>query len=175
MRDEMLNSVEQHLPEGEVLGRIVVVSDYRLLNFGHASALRRAGYAVYTAVTCTDVPRIFDSFSVDHIDLIAFASLVHGWHHQEAEDRPESIPPKTDIQWHTRNFLHVVEAINARQQSPPKVIIAKDLIAHDRYDISEDALMKAGICYETYAANNPPSIVGFLTDRGSQALATAND
>jgi len=82
---QQLEPVDEYLPEGEPLGCVLVVSDYRLLNLSHASALRKAGYAVYTAVTCTDVPRMYETFEVQHIDLIAFASLVHGWYHQEAE------------------------------------------------------------------------------------------
>ena len=83
-----LEPVNEYLPRGESAGCILVVSDYKLLNLGHASALRKAGYVVYTAVTCTDVPRIFGRYSVASIDLVVFASLVHGWHHQEAEERP---------------------------------------------------------------------------------------
>jgi len=156
--------VDEYLPEGKPLGCVLVVSDYRLLNLGHASALRRAGYAVYTAVTCTDVPRVYEAFEVKHIDLIAFPSLVHGWHHQEAEERPISIPPKTDVEWHTRNFLQVVEAVTDGQQTPPEVLIATDLIEHDCYRVSADALKTAGFEYATYPASNPPSIVGFLQD-----------
>ena len=162
MDSRQLEPIDEYLPEGKPLGSVLVVSDYRLLNLGHASALRRAGYAVYTAVTCTDVPRVYEAFEVEHIDLIAFASLVHGWHHQEAEERPISIPPKTDVEWHTRNFLQVVETVAARQQSAPKVLVATDLIKHDCYRVSADALKTAGFEYATYPASNPPSIVGFL-------------
>lgn len=166
MRNEQLAPVDQHLPPGEILGCILVISDYRLLNLGHASALRRAGYAVYTAVTCTDVPRVFETFAVDHIDLIAFASLVHGWHHQEAEQRPSEIPEDTDGQWHTRNILNVVEIVNSRQQSPAKVLVATDLLEHDCYEITAGSLKAAGVQFESYSASNPTTIVGHLQRSG---------
>ena len=54
-----LDPVEEHLPDGDPVGTILVVSDYRPLNLGHADALCEAGSAVYTAATCTDVPRLF--------------------------------------------------------------------------------------------------------------------
>ena len=157
--------VDEYLPNAESQGAILVVSDYRLLNLGHASALCRAGYSVYTAVTCSDVPRVFERFSVGDIDLVVFASLVHGWHHREAEKRPADIPPGTDMMWHTRNVAQVVETVRSRQDPPPKVLIASDLLMYDHYDVSEDALSAAGIEYETYSASNPLSVTGLLTDQ----------
>jgi len=157
-----IDPIAEHLPKGEVRGRVLVVSDYRLLNLSHAAAICAAGYVTYTAVTCTDVPRIFERFNVNCIDLIAFASLVHGWHHQEAEDRPASMPSTSDARWQIRNILEVVEMVAARQQTPPIVLVATDLIAHECYNISRDALDEAGIDVHTYSASNPPSIIAFL-------------
>ncbi|HCA45878.1 MAG TPA: hypothetical protein DEP45_00595 [Armatimonadetes bacterium] len=162
MRTEQLEPVSEYLPRGDVVGCVVVVSDYKLLNLGHASALRKAGYVVYTAVTCTDVPRIYVRYSVGQVDLVVFASLVHGWHHQEAEERPEEIPPATDIRWHTRNILQVIETVSSKQQLPPRVLIATDLIEYDCYQVSGDALALAGVEFDTYSATNPPSIVRYL-------------
>ena len=162
MRSEQIHPVEEHLPPGGPRGCVLVVSDYRLLNLAHATAIRAAGYAVYTAVTCTDVPRVFETYAVGHINLVAFASLVHGWHHQEAEERPENIPQGTDEQWHTRNILKVFEMIKARQESPPKVLVATDLIDHDCYAISTETLEAAGLEFDTYSASNPPSVITFL-------------
>ncbi len=167
MQARELGPVNEYLPRVESQGTILVVSDYRLLNLGHATALCRTGYSVYTAITCSDVPRVFDRFEVGDIDMVVFASLVHGWHHQEAEERPANIPPKTDVKWHTRNFAQVVESIRSRQQSSPKVMIAHDLITHDCYDINDDALAAAGIEYEIYSASNPQSLTGFLTAQAS--------
>ena len=164
-----LEPVNEYLPRGESAGCILVVSDYKLLNLGHASALRKAGYVVYTAVTCTDVPRIFGRYSVASIDLVVFASLVHGWHHQEAEERPEGIPPATDVQWHTRNILQVIETVSSRQTSPPRVLIATDLMEDDCYEGSGDDLAMAGVAYDTYSAPNPPSIVGYLQSTALRA------
>ncbi|MGC9319893.1 MAG: hypothetical protein ACP5KN_17810 [Armatimonadota bacterium] len=162
MRSGRVDPVDEYLPRGEVRGCVLVVSDYRMLNLGHAATVRKAGYAVYTAVTCTDVPRIFEAFTVGHIDLVVFASLVHGWHHQEAEERPQGIPRVTDDRWQTRNIAQVIETVSARQRTPPKVLVATDLIVHDCYDISADGLAAAGIKYQTYSASDPTSIVGFL-------------
>ena len=167
MHTRELGPVNEYLPRVEPQGSILVVSDYRLLNLGHATALCRTGYSVYTAITCSDVPRVFERFEVSEIDMVVFASLVHGWHHQEAEERPANIPPKTDVKWHTRNFAQVVETIVSRQDTPPKVLIANDLITHDCYDINEDALAVAGIEYETYSASNPQSLTEFLTAQAS--------
>ncbi|MGI5818089.1 MAG: hypothetical protein ACOX9R_08320 [Armatimonadota bacterium] len=167
MHTRELGPVNEYLPEIKSQGTILVVSDYRLLNLGHASALCKAGYSVYTAITCSDVPRVFDRFKVGSIDMVVFASLVHGWHHWEGEERPPTIPPKTDVKWHTRNFAEVVETIVSRQAPPPKVMIAYDLIKHDCYDINEDALAAAGVKYETYSANNPRSLPEFLTAQAS--------
>lgn len=165
MHTRELGPVNEYLPKIESQGTILVVSDYRLLNLGHASALCRAGYSVYTAITCSDVPRVFERFEVGDIDMVVFASLVHGWHHQEAEERPANIPPKTDVKWHTRNFAQVVETVASRQNLPPRVLIADDLIVHDCYDINEDALAADGIEYETYSASNPQSVTDFLSKR----------
>lgn len=162
MRTEQLQPISEYLPRGDVVGCVLVVSDYKLLNLGHASALRKAGYVVYTAVTCTDVPRIYGLYSVGEIDLIVFASLVHGWHHQEAEARPEEMPSATDMQWHTRNIVQVVETVSSRQPSPPRVLVATDLIEYDCYRVSGDDLALAGVRFETYSATDPPSIVGYL-------------
>ncbi|MGI5818122.1 MAG: hypothetical protein ACOX9R_08490 [Armatimonadota bacterium] len=167
MHTRELGPVNEYLPAIEPQAAILVVSDYRLPNLGHANALCKAGYSVYTAITCSDVPRVFDRFEVDGIHMVVFASLVHGWHHLESEKRPSNIPPKTDVKWHTRNFAQVVETVVSRQGTPPKVLIADDLIKHDCYDINQDALAAAGIEYETYSANNPQSLTGFLTAQAS--------
>jgi hypothetical protein len=162
MLSKPVGPVSETLPRGEIRGAVLVVSDNRLLNLSHAVAVCSAGYAVYTAVTCTDLARVFKEYSVEHIDLIVFASLVHGWHHQEAEERPREMPPFTDAEWQIRNILQVVDIVSSRQQTPPKVIVAADLISHDCYSISKDALEAAGISVEMYSAGNPPSIVRFL-------------
>ncbi|MFW6438311.1 MAG: hypothetical protein ACOCZ7_04775 [Armatimonadota bacterium] len=166
MRHMPADPIAEHLPRGEIRGRVLVVSDYRLLNLSHAAAVCAAGYAVYTAVTCTDVPRVFERFDIDRIDLIAFASLVHGWHHEEAEERPEGMPTNTDSRWQIRNILQVVEIVASRQDTPPIVLVATDLIAHECYNISRDALEEAGVAVHTYSASNPPSIVKFLQGSG---------
>ncbi len=154
--------VDEYVPRGDAKGCVLVVSDYRLLNVAHATALRTAGYRVYTAVTCTDVPRVFETFEVPHVDLLVFASLVHGWHHLEAEARPEEMPSSSDEQWQTRNILRVVEIVSARQGDRPKIIVATDLIKHDCYDVTADALTAVGLKFETYSPSNPPSLVRFL-------------
>jgi len=160
---EQVHPVDEHLPRGEPRGCILVVSDCRLRNLGHATALTLAGYVVYTAVTCTDVLRVFEQFSVGHVDLVVLASLVHGWHHQEAEGRPVDIPETTDEHWHTRNIKQVVETVAARQPTPPTVLVATDLLNYTCYVISADALAAEGIEFQTYSAGDPPSIVGFLS------------
>ena len=157
-----VDPVNEHLPKGEPRGCVLVVSDNRLINLSHAAALSAAGYAVYTAVTCTDVPRVFERFSTGNVDLIVFASLVHGWHHLEAERRPDDIPAETDARWQMRNIVQVVDAVCSRQDRPPRVLVATDLISHDCYNISRDALNAAGVDVNTYSASNPPSIIGFL-------------
>ena len=157
-----LRSVDEHLPRGEPRGCILVVSDYRPLNRGHAAALCAKGYAVYTAVTCTDVPRVFETFAVGAVEAIAFASLVHGWHHREAEGRPDGIPQKTDEDWQTRNMGEVIKLVSRRQKSPPAVLIAVELITCGGYNISPETLMVAGINYQTYSAGDPWSISGLL-------------
>jgi len=141
---------------------VLVVSDYRPLNLGHAAALCPYGYAVYTAVTCTDVPRIFERFVAGPVDLIAFASLVHGWHHQEAERRPAGIPVSTDPDWQTRNMKTVVEAVCTRQETTPTVVIAVELMAYGWYRITAEALAEAGIAYQTYPASDPHALLLLL-------------
>lgn len=163
MHVEAVHPVDEHLPAGEARGCILVVSDYRLLNLGHASALCGSGYVVYTAVTCTDVPRVFETFQVRDVNLVAFASLVHGWHHDENELRPEAMPDATDDQWQVRNIKQVVDAIRARQSTPPVVLVAIDLLTYRWYDITAEALAAAGIEYHTYSASDPHSILGFLS------------
>jgi hypothetical protein len=162
MSDDRLCPVDEHLPEGKPKGCVLVVSDYRLLNLGHAFALCDEGYAVYTAVTCTDVPMIFERYHVGDVDLVAFASLVHGWHHLEREERPESIPQTTDPEWQTRNMREVIDIVCGRQTSPPKVLIAVELVTFGWYRITAEVLEKAGVEYEMYSASDPYSIVGFL-------------
>ena len=78
------------------------------------------------------------------------------------EMSPEGIPLATDVQWHTRNILQVIETVSSRQTSPPRVLIATDLIEYDCYEVSGDDLAMAGVAYDTYSATNPPSIVGYL-------------
>jgi hypothetical protein len=159
---DQVDPVNEFLPEVKPRGHVLVVSDYRSLNVGHAAALCKAGYAVYTAVTCTDVPRVYESFDVEQIDLIAFASLVHGWHHREAEERPPGLPMESDAEWQTRNILQVVDLVSRRQQSPPKVLIATDLVDYECYSVSKCALEQAGLKIQTYSAGNPPSILRLL-------------
>lgn len=163
MCGEHVHPVEEHLPRGAPRGCILVVSDYRLLNLAHAGALCAAGYAVYTAVTCTDVPRVFELYVVGHVDLVAFASLVHGWHHEEDERRPHDIPKATDATWQVRNIKQVIDAICARQKTPPAVLVAVDLLSYSWYDISAEALVAAGIEYQTYSASSPHAILSFLS------------
>jgi len=162
MLPEHVEAVAEHLPRGEVRGRILVISDYRLLNLGHAVALSTAGYVVYTAVTCTDVPRVFAAFSVGHLDAVVFASLVHGWHHEEAERRPTDVPHTSDEEWQTRNIIQVIHTVTARQQIPPKILIATDLLGYTCYDINAESLAAAGIEYDIYSAGDPPSILRYL-------------
>jgi hypothetical protein len=158
----LLRPVEEHLPRGELKGCILVVSDYRPLNLGHAAALCAGGYAVYTAVTCTDVPRVFDIFIVPAVDAIAFASLVHGWHHREAEGRPDALPEDTDEQWQTRNMAEVIKLVSGRQKSPAAVLIAVELTRCGWYSITPEALTAAGIDYQTYSASDPHTILELL-------------
>ena len=162
MRGRHIDPVEQHLPRGEPRGTVLVISDYRPLNLGHAAALLRHGYAVYTAVTCTDVPRVFERFDVESIDLVVFASLVHGWHHQEAEDRPEGIPEATDGDWQTRNIREAMEAIRRRQGRRPEALIAEELMSCGWYQITAEALAAAGVEYRSYSASNAQGIVDLL-------------
>lgn len=162
MASSQISPVEEHLPAGEPKGCVLVVSDYRPLNLGHAHALCAAGYAVYTAVTCTDVPRVLDRFGVGCVHAIVFPSLVHGWHHREAERRPDGFSEDTDLQWQTRNVKEVIAIVCGRQQDRPRVIIAVELLTPGWYDTTQEALAAAGIEYETYSAGDPYGIVGLL-------------
>ena len=159
---EVIRPVDEHLPAGDARGVILVVSDYRPLNLGHAAALCMARYAVYTAVTCTDIPRAFEKFRVGEVDLVVFASLVHGRHHRDAERRPESIPEQTDREWQTRNIRQAIDTVCSRQGNPPKVLVAIDLMTHGWYDVTADALEAVGIEYQTYSAGDPHAIADFL-------------
>jgi hypothetical protein len=162
MSDDHLCPIDEHLPQGQPRGCVLVVSDYRPLNLGHATALCREGYAVYTAVTCTDVPRIFERYTVGDVDLVVFASLVHGWHHREGEGRPAGIPLTTDPEWQTRNMREVIDIVCGRQESPPRVLIAVELMAFGWYRITADGLEAAGVEYQTYSASDPHAIVDFV-------------
>ncbi|MBM3498637.1 MAG: hypothetical protein FJX74_08180 [Armatimonadetes bacterium] len=157
-----VDPVERHLPKCEPRGTILVISDYRPLNLGHAAALVRRGYAVYTAVTCTDVPRVFERFDVGQVDLVVFASLVHGWHHREAEARPAGIPEATDGDWQTRNMVQALEAIGGRQGTCPRALIALELMEYGWYKITAETLAAAGIDFQTYSVSNPQGIVQFM-------------
>ena len=162
MSGHRLDPIEEHLPQGEPKGCVLVVSDYRPLNLGHAATLCSHGYAVYTAVTCTDVPRVFEMYIVGDVDLVAFASLVHGWHHREGELRPGSIPTETDPEWQIRNIKEVIDIVCGRQGRPPLVLIAVELMTFGWYTITPDVLAAAGVAYQTYPANDPHTILGFL-------------
>ncbi len=162
MPRHLVGPVEQHLPRQEPRGNVLVVSDYRPLNLGHAAGLVREGYAVYTAVTCTDVPRVFERFAVESIDLVVFASLVHGWHHGEAEERPEGIPETTDADWQIRNIVEAIESIHQRQGKRPPVLIAEELMTYGWYQITAEGLAAAGVEFQTYSASNPQGIVDFI-------------
>lgn len=162
MPHEELACVDEHLPAGDPLGTVLVVSDYRPLNLGHAYALCSEGYAVYTAVTCTDVHRVFEMFAVGDVDAVVFPSLVHGWHHREGEVRPDGIPRATDGEWQTRNLREAIEIVAARQASRPKVLIAREMLTSGWYDTTAEALAAAGVEYGTYSAGDPHSIVDLL-------------
>lgn len=162
MPGDRFGPIEEHLPAGPPHGCVLVVSDYRPLNLGHAFTLCMHGYAVYTAVTCTDVPRIFESYTVGDVDAVVFASLVHGWHHGEGERRPADTPAATDPQWQTRNMRAVVDLVCERQARPPRVLIAVELMTFGWYTITADALAEAGLEYQTYPANNPHAVVALL-------------
>jgi len=155
-------SIDEHLPPGKPKGCVLIVSDHRPLNLGHAVTLCKEGYAVYTAVTCTDVPRIFERYAVGDVDAIVFASLVHGWHHLEGEGRPGGIPPTTDPEWQTRNMKAVIDIVCGRQGTPPRALIAVELMALEWYRITADALAAVGVEYQTYSASDPHAIVDFL-------------
>jgi hypothetical protein len=154
--------VEQHLPRGEQRGSVLVISDYRPLNLGHAAALVKEGYAVYTAVTCTDVPRVFERFGVGQIDLVVFASLVHGWHHREAEERPPEIPEASDGDWQTRNIIEALNSIDQRQGHRPPALIATELMDYGWYPITAEGLVAAGVEFQPYSVSNPHGIAEFL-------------
>lgn len=141
---------------------MLVISDHRPLNLGHAATLSVNGCAVYTAVTCTDVPRVFEKFDVGEVDVIVFASLVHGWHHAEGETRPGSMPRTTDPDWQIRNMKAVIDIVRARQERKPTVVIASELLAYGWYSISPEALENAAVEYHTYSVSRPRSILGFL-------------
>lgn len=153
---------EEHLPPGKPKGCVLVVSDYRPLNLGHATTLCVHGYAVYTAVTCTDVPRLLDQHSPGDVHVVVFASLVHGWHHGEGERRPAGMSPATDPEWQCRNMKAVVDLVCERQEAPPTVLIAVELMTDGWYRITPDALTEAGLEYQTYSASDPHSIVDLL-------------
>lgn len=154
--------VEVHLPRGTPKGCVLVVSDHRPLNLGHAATLCTHGYAVYTAVTCTDVPRLFEACEVGEVDLIVFASIVHGWHHLEGEERPENAPQKTDPDWQVKNLRAVIDMVSERQERPPRALVAVELMAFGWYAITAEALEEAGIAYGTYSVSNPRAILEFL-------------
>ncbi len=151
--------IREYLPQGEPRGRLLIVSDYRPLNLGHAAVLCLEGFVVYTVVTCTDVPRLYERYSVTDLDLIVFASLVHGWHHQEGEKRPPGISPDTDFCWQVRNMQAVIDLVNTRQPARPQIIIAEELMTYGWYQITSEALLAAGIEYQTYSASAPQTIV----------------
>lgn len=162
IHDDRLPCTSQHLPGGVRRGTVLVVSDYRPLNLGYAYDLSADGYAVYTAVTCTDVPRVLEQFAVECVDAIVFASLVHGWHHREAEGRPEGITEATDAEWQTRNIREVIGIVSQRQSAPPLVLIADGMLTPGWYDSTAEALAAAGIEYLTYRSSDPHSIVAML-------------
>jgi hypothetical protein len=162
MSSDRRSPIAEHLPRGEPSGRVLVISDYRRLNLGHAALLCTHGYAVYTAVTCTDVSRIFEAYTVEGFDLIVFASLVHGWHHREGEKRPEGTPAATDPEWHTRNMREVISIVSGRQGYPPRVLIAADLMTSGWYTITADALEAVGVECHTYPASDPKAILDSL-------------
>lgn len=154
--------VEEYLPRGDARGRVLVVSDHRPLNLGHAAILCAHGYAVYTAVTCTDVARMFETYQPGDLDLIVFASLVHGWHHLEGERRPGTIPKTTDAEWQTRNMRAIIDMVSQRQERAPAVVIAAELMEYGWYSITAEALEAAGVQYHTYSASDPRAILAFL-------------
>lgn len=156
------DAIEKHLPRRERKGCVLVVSDHRALNLGHATTLCRHGYAVYTAVTCTDVPRVFAKYDVGQVDLVVFASLVHGWHHLEGEERPGEIPAVSDREWQTRNMRAVIDMVCARQEVSPRALIAVELMAYGWYAITAEALERAGVQYATYSVSDPHAIVEYL-------------
>lgn len=140
----------------------MVISDHRRLNLLHAEALCDAGYAVYTAVTCTDVPRLLDQFRVTSVDTVVFASLVHGWHPREAEERPVTVPDETDGDWQVRNIRQFLDTVRGRQRTQPKVLVAVELMGYSFYDVTAEALAVAGIDYQAYPASDPSATVDFV-------------
>lgn len=160
--DGALDAVGEYLPDGDRRGSILVVSDHRPLNLLHADALCAHGYAVYTAITCTDVPRLLERFGVQRVDAVAFASLVHGWHHREGEECPGGEATATAAQWQTRNIGDVVTRIRRLQVIAPRVLVAEELIRYGFYDVGADALAAAGIEYAIYSASDPCTMLGAL-------------
>lgn len=154
--------IEEHRPQGEPRGCILVVSDYRPLNLGHAATLSAHGYTTYTAVTCTDVPRLFEQYAVGAVEVIVFASVVHGWHHREGEGRPSSPAASSDAEWQTRNMRAVVDLVCERQASRPRVLVAEELMNFGWYRITPEALARVGLEYQTYSACDPHAIVDLL-------------
>jgi hypothetical protein len=56
----------------------------------------------------------------------------------------------------------VIDIVCGRQGSPPRVLIAVELMTFGWYRITADALEKAGVEYQTYPASDPHAIVDFL-------------
>ncbi len=139
-----------------------MVSDYRPLNIGHAATLCRHGYTVYTAVTYTDVSRIFSKYDPGEMDLVVFPPLVHGWHHQEGERRPPDISPSTGSDWQIRNMTMIIDTVCTRQDRLPAILIAAELMICGWYRITADDLASAGLDYQTYSAGDPHAIVDFM-------------
>jgi hypothetical protein len=162
MSGSRVGPIDESLPAGQPLGCVLIVSDYRPLNLGHAATLCLHGYAVYTAVTCTDVPRIFTKYAPGNIDLLVFASLVHGWHHGEGERRPAGMTPTTDADWQTRNMRAVLDLVCERQEHPPLILVAVELMTYGWYKITAETLAEAGLGYHTYSASDPHAIVDLL-------------
>ena len=165
-----LDSIEKYPAEGEEKGIILVIADYRSLNVLHGSVLSNQGYTTYTAITCSDIPRIFEKYKdeIAKIDCVVFASLVHGWHHQEGERRPKDLSEKTDEEWQTRNIKNVIKRIQNRQKKSLLVLIAGGLIECWWYQVSEESLKKAGIKYVKYPDSDPTKIIEILEERRSQ-------
>jgi hypothetical protein len=134
----------------------------------YAAILCPHGYAVYTAVTCTDVATVCERYEVGDVDLVVFASVVHGWHDQEEERRPAGTPQASDAEWQVRNLRAVIDTVCKRQASPTRVLIAAELMTFGWYKITAEALEAAGVEYQTYSASHPDAIVDIL--RGERPL-----